>query len=241
MKSKSRFNKIRVILDEFLNILFPEPCPVCGEQDNAAAIFPICRVCWNSLESYRGPICQLCGKFLVSSEALTCSECLLDVPYFEYARSFGRYDGAMKEAVHQLKYYGRRNLARPLAELLRKLPFEKNDVIVPVPIHYNRLKVRQFNQSCLLAKELSFLIGIPFTVDSLIKIKDTRPQVELGKKERKINVRNAFAVKDKGSIVGKRVLLIDDVITTSATVRECSKELIRGGAKTVKVISLVHG
>lgn len=241
MVRRIKLNKVKEIFSDFLNLMFPEACPACGEQGDAAMTFPICRQCWNLIEQYRGPMCQVCGKFLVSQEALTCGECLSDAPYFEYARSFGRYDGAMKEAIHQLKYYGRRNLASPLAELLVNMPIEEIDVIVPVPIHYNRLKTRQFNQSCLLAKELSSRTSIPFMLDSLLKIKDTRPQVGLRKQERKLNVKNAFAIKDFASIEGKNILLIDDVITTSATVQECSRVLMKGGAKTVKVISLAHG
>jgi len=232
---------VREFFEDFLNLLFPEDCPVCGNRGDRAETFPVCRLCWNTIEPYDGPICKVCGRFLVSPEALTCGECFKDVPHFEYARGFSLYEGAIKEAIHHLKYHSRRNLARPLAELLNPLPFEEIDVIVPVPIHYNRLRMREFNQSCLLARELSLMTGIPFTVDSLVKIKDTLPQVGLGKTQRKKNIKNAFKVRDSVSIVGKRVLLIDDVITTSATVRECSKALKKSGAKGVWVIALAHG
>src|SRR3990172_8997605 len=238
MKNKRKLQIVRAVLEDFLNLLFPENCPVCGNRGDRAETFPVCRVCWDKIEPYNGPLCKVCGRFLVSQEALTCGECLKDAPRFEYARSFSLYDGAIKEAIHHLKYHGRRNLARPLAALLTPLPFEEIDVIVPVPIHYNRLRAREFNQSCLLSRELSLLTGITFAVDSLVKIKDTRPQVGLIRKERKENVKNAFQVKDSAKVADKRVLLIDDVITTSATVRECSKELKKAGAKAIVVTAL---
>jgi len=112
------------------------------------------------------------------------------------------------------------------------------DVMLPVPLHRRKLRQREFNQSALFVRYLSKYTGIPAIFDCLIKVRDTMPQVELSAEQRRKNLRNAFEVSDKGLIHGKDLLLVDDVLTTGATVRECSRILKKAGAKGIYVITL---
>ena len=115
------------------------------------------------------------------------------------------------------------------------------DAVIPVPLYKTRLRQREFNQSALLAKHIAKNTGMSLFVDCLIKIKDTMPQVGLNSMDRHRNIRNAFAVEKTPFIKGKNILLIDDVITTGATVRECSRVLKKAGAGDIYVMALAHG
>lgn len=137
-----------------------------------------------------------------------------------------------------MKFSGIKRLSRPLAGLLIELDIPDSDVIIPVPMTKRSLLKRGFNQSLLIAKEVSIKKGIPLDIDSLQKPKETLPQVGLGAEERVKNIKNAFSVK--GDLKGKRVLLVDDVMTTGATLRECSKTLLKAGAIDVKGLVLAR-
>lgn len=121
-----------------------------------------------------------------------------------------------------------------------KIKMPEVDLVLPVPLHKKRLRHRGFNQSALLARHVAKRISIPLITDCLVRVKDTVPQVGLHAKERKKNIKNAFEVRNK-CIEAKRLMLIDDVFTTGATVRECSKVLKKAGAKDIYVVTLAHG
>jgi competence protein ComFC len=115
------------------------------------------------------------------------------------------------------------------------------DLLMPVPLHEKRLRQREFNQSALIGKHVAKHLGVPIIVNSLLRKRDTIPQVGLSAKERRKNIKNAFTVRKKDIIEGKHIMLVDDVFTTGATVRECSKVFMKAGAKKVYVITLTHG
>jgi len=137
-----------------------------------------------------------------------------------------------------MKFSGIRRLAKPLGRLLLNLEIPECDGIVPVPLSRNSLRERGFNQSLLMARVISKKLNITLYMDALLKTRDTLPQVGLNAKERRKNLKGAF--KASGKINNQRLLLIDDVMTTGATVRECSKILIKAGAKEVVVITLAR-
>jgi ComF family protein len=137
-----------------------------------------------------------------------------------------------------MKFSGIRRLARPLAELLNELPIPPMDGVVPVPLTRRTLRERGFNQTLLLARKLSQSRGIPLFMDTLVKKKDTPPQIGLSAKERVSNLRNAFSAT--GSAAGRKLILVDDVMTTGATVGECAKTLINAGAEEVLVVTLAR-
>jgi ComF family protein len=152
--------------------------------------------------------------------------------------NFGLYSDALSEAIHALKFSGMKRLARPLGRLLTELSFPHLDGIVPVPVTRKTLRDRGFNQTLLLSQVLSRKIEIPIFMDMLYKKRDTLPQIGLGARERGVNLKNAFGVKE--DVTDKRLLLLDDVMTTGATVRECSKTLRKAGAKEVVVVTLAR-
>lgn len=232
---------IYAMLNSLLRILFPEKCPLCQKPSTSHEIAPICPECWQTINFYNGPRCERCGRPLVSDVSITCGECLENEPAFTSARSFGLYEGVLKEAINLFKYHGIKRLARPLSRMMARIERPYIDAIVPVPLHKGRLREREFNQSALLARYLSRYLKIPLITDCLIRVKATAPQVGLSARERKRNTRNAFRVKDANMIKKKNIILVDDVITTGATVRECSKILRKAGAGEIHVIALAHG
>jgi len=177
----------------------------------------------------------------VSDLSLVCGNCLESEPDFDSARSFGLYDGVLRKAINCLKYYGMRRLADPLARMVLGMNLPRADFILPVPLHASRLRQREFNQSALVARHLARGLNSGLIINSLIKVRDTVPQVGLRYKERIKNVRNAFMVDNALPVYGKSILLVDDVVTTGSTVRECATVLKKAGAGRVDVISLAHG
>lgn len=229
------------MLNNFLNILFPETCPVCQHPAKDHYTAPICSDCWQAVSPYEGPMCRRCGKPLVSDVSTTCGECLEDEPAFLFARSFGLYEGVLKKAISLLKFYGIKRLSRPLSDVMSQLKIPETDIMIPVPLHEKRLRKREFNQSALIAEYLAASQVITVMLDCLVKVRDTMPQVGLSSQERRKNIKGAFAINNKSLISGKDIVLVDDVVTTGATVRECSKVLKKAGARDIYVITLAHG
>jgi ComF family protein len=152
--------------------------------------------------------------------------------------SFGLYDGALSSAIHIFKFQKIKRLAKPLGRLLLEFDLSGIDAIIPVPLSTKGLRERGFNQSLLLAKVVADSKKIPLVMDGLYKEKETRPQLGLSAKERAANLKGAF--RAKGDFKGKKLLLVDDVMTTGATARECSKQLLKAGAETVVVLTLAR-
>jgi ComF family protein len=161
------------------------------------------------------------------------------------ARALAAFEGSVQGAIHRWKYEGKTHLtpffADWMAEGLNRY-WERNslDLLIPVPLHPQRLRERGFNQALLLAEELSRRTGIPYLKTILKKRKPTLPQVNLSGLEREKGLKGAFHVTEKEELLGKSVLLVDDVYTTGATVNECSKVLVKEGAQKVDVLTLAH-
>jgi len=167
-----------------------------------------------------------------------CGQCLKKLPPFSKVISFGVYEGALAEVINQLKFHNVRRLSKPLGTLLANVSLPVLDGIVPVPLHIKSLRERGFNQSLLIARTLSRKRNIPLFMDMLIKKKETPPQIGLSATERISNVRKAFTAQ--GKVKGLRILLVDDVVTTGATVKECSHELLNAGAREVTVATIAR-
>lgn len=222
------------MLAELLNIFFPPVCPLC-EGGIAEGLF--CGACARGLSSQKilGPKCNVCGVPFVSASSPdhACGVCQTRKMPFVSSRSALAYNGAVVEAVHGFKYGGKVILGRPLGRLLAEsisLPFAPHAVI-PVPLHKKRLRARGFNQSLLLAREVSMRLGARVDYTNLRRIRDTAQQVKLKTEERRENVKGAFILERPGDVEGRAVLLIDDVYTTGATIIECSKVLKKAGAE----------
>ncbi len=225
-------------VNSFLNLLFPSTCPVCGNDSDSHGHNPVCASCWEGIERYSGPACLICGIPIVSAHAAHCESCLKRPPSFSKIIYYGIYDGALRKVVHLLKFKGIKRLARPIAELLSELPIPEADGIVPVPLHPAKLREREFNQTALISRHMSLHSGIPLLLDVLKKSRRTPPQTDVSGKERLKNVKNAF-IADK-AVNGLRLILVDDVITTGATVYECARVLTNAGAADVTVVALAR-
>jgi ComF family protein len=156
-----------------------------------------------------------------------------------------RYGDLAREAIHALKFGGRRGLANPLGDLLAGLPLSAlpgaaPDVLVPVPLHPRRARERGYNQALLLARRLERAWGVPVAADALRRTVATQPQADLDAAARRRNVRDAFAVRSPELIAGRHVVLVDDVLTTGATAAECAMSLRRAGAATVGVLTVAR-
>lgn len=226
------------LISLLLNAVFPSTCPVCAKKSDSFAINPFCKNCWSSIERYSGPRCKICALPLASAFAETCSACLKTPRHFSQALGFGLYDGALAQAINQFKFHGKRRLHAPLAGLLSAVELPHADCIVPVPLHITGLRARGYNQSLLLGRSLSRSSGMPLFVDALRKTRGTAPQVGLSAKERRANLRGAFSADS--TVAGRRILLVDDVMTTGATVNECAKVLRKAGAREVAVAVLAR-
>jgi ComF family protein len=235
---------------EFRSALFqfflPPQCPCC-EKFSEEGKQRFCSNCLSQIRWIEPPFCSICGIPFISREVEThpCGACVTHRKYFTIARALGAFEGSLQEAIHRWKYEGKTYLtpffASWMAEGLNRY-WEPGslDLLIPVPLHTRRLRERGFNQSLLLVRELSRRTGIPYRKSILQKKKSTIPQVNLSGVEREKELRGTFHVIGKEELSGLSVLLIDDVYTTGATVNECSKVLLRGGAKRVDVLTLAH-
>ncbi len=221
-----------------LNGFFPSECPRCGKPSDSPRHAPLCYECWGAISPYNGPSCGICGEPLASGHGSVCGECLADRPAFSKAYAYGLFDGTLKEAIHCYKFASIRRLAAPLAGLLGGLGLPAVDVVAAVPLTKKRLLERGFNQSMLLGREVARMTGAKLLPHALLKVKDTPAQAGLGRKERSLNLRGAFMCG--GPVSGQTVILVDDVITTGATARECSKVLAKAGAREVYVVALAR-
>lgn len=236
------------ILDTILHWVFPVDCAACGHPaaDRRRPFF--CRACWDSIRPIDGPVCPQCGQPFDSPIALAhspghrCRACREKPPRFDRALSPYRYEGVLEQAIRFFKYRRKDALAAPLADLMLawadRLP--PVDLVMPVPLHPSRLRTREFNQSLLLADRIARRLGLPLSFEHLERIRQTRPQTELDRAGRARNVRRAFAVREPDGLKDIRVLLVDDVLTTGATVNDCARALKRAGADSVTVLTLAR-
>ncbi|MBI5180418.1 MAG: ComF family protein [Nitrospirae bacterium] len=240
-------------LKNLLNFLLPPTCHICKLPIKGYSNPYICRICWKKIRLIDDPVCPCCGLpfksevALIKSPDFLCGECREKRRYFTKAIAVGVYEGTLSEAIHILKYQKRQAMAKYLNAMVTDVLLQRlfdSDIIIPVPLHKKRLSERGFNQSLLIAHHISKRFSIPLCIDGLQRIRWTRPQIELTKEERLKNVRGAFVVgagfKPVPTIKGKKIILVDDVYTTGATVNECAKVLKKGGAKDVVVFTIAR-
>lgn len=234
------------LLRAVLDLVYPPLCVCCRRP--VADPYNLCSQCWSKASFLDGPECARCGApfELDSGPGTLCAACHAHPPAFERARSVMRYDDASKAPILALKRADRLDVvpafARWLARSGRSL-LDEADLIVPVPLHRRRLWSRRFNQAALLANALSRLSRVPTDPLLLVRTRATKSQgVMPSARARRRNVRGAFEVapgKD-AAIRGRRVLLVDDVFTTGATLEACAKALKRAGAAEVLALTLAR-
>ena len=209
-----------------LDFLFPQWCVGCGKEGEF-----ICYSCRRSLPRVMPPLCPRCGK--PQPSGIVCPTCVSWQAEIDGIRSPFRFDGVMRQAIHQLKYRNLRAIAKPLAKSLNDYIAANpipGEVLIPVPLHPKRLRERGYNQSSLLAKELGKLTSLPVVDDCLIRQRHAPPQARSSTvEERRSNVAGAFVCRDH-RLQNKQVLLIDDVSTSGATLDACAAALKAVGA-----------
>jgi ComF family protein len=231
---------IRGLVDGLVAVVIAPTCAACGEPLDTPTQSPVCRRCWASIRLLTPPFCQVCGDPVLSraspaSGAERCARCRQRPTHIARGRAIGEYDGTLRAILHALKYDGRKSLARPLSALMR---IHCNDVlggadmVVPVPLHWRRQWRRGFNQ----AAELAAGLGLPM-VRALRRRRHTRSQADLPAGERQANVRDAFKVARRRSLVGACVVVVDDVSTTGATLEACARALTEAGVREVRAVT----
>jgi ComF family protein len=233
-----------------LDLIFPKICSSCNSPSRENII---CDVCLSNIRLISGrKICSRCGLPFgldnsikdISYDEHLCGKCLTGRYYFCRARSVAFYEGWLREILHKFKYHGKLSLGRVLSRILVEhypKDLDYTDLIVTVPLHISKLRTREFNQSVVMAKDLAKGIKVPFNPFVLKKVKDTKPQYEMGNEsERRSNVRGAFVVEDTSGVSRKSILLLDDVFTTGSTLNECTRVLLKSSVKKVQVLTLMR-
>lgn len=234
-------------IDGVLAVVLAPACAVCGAMLDRPTGGPVCEACWGSVHLVTPPTCDRCGDPLPSWRAASCARglcprCRRRPSAVDRGAAAGVYDGALREIIHAFKYGQRRRLGAPLARLMRAAGapvLDGADCVVPVPLHWRRRLRRGFNQAARLAEGL----GLP-VVEALVRTRPTASQTELPAALRHRNVRGAFRLARR-SLLGRRpvdlqgltVVLVDDVVTTGATIEACARVLKAAGAREVRALT----
>jgi ComF family protein len=231
---------LRTIAHKVLERVFPWTCVGC----EGAAKFALCDRCLAAIRWIKDPICPRCGLPLASPPSHLCGRCLARPPAFFRLRAIACYRPSEERdplgvALRALKYGRRRALAQPLSTLLAdRFPLDPSDydVVAPVPLHLERLRSRGFNQALLLAREPVRRFALPVDPALMVRVRSTPPQVGLDEADRRQNVRRAFALSVGRRVDGCRILLVDDVCTSTATADACASLLAHEGAESIDVL-----
>ena len=230
-----------------LSVFLPPRCIKCGR------VLPsgddgLCPDCFNEVSFISRPYCEKCGHPLDEEPAnrkLYCASCLQNHRSpFRLSRSAFRYDDGSKNLILSFKFMDKTENAKVLGRWLfnagKDIWNQGADVLIPIPLHYTRLLRRRYNQSALLCHELSRLCGLPVEYTAVERHRKTRPQVEFSGHARIKNVKNAFRIRHPERIRGKHIVLVDDVMTTGSTLKECALVLHKAGAASVDTLTVAR-
>ena len=233
-------------LHGFFSLLFPDECRICKTGLNGFTRVPVCAQCLKAPEPLAaGYFCVTCRTPFQNSFPLDelgrCGLCRAGARAFDMAYCYGAYEGSLRELIHLLKYGGMKPLAPLLAaHLASALPRDQQfDLVVPMPLHWQRRWRRGFNQSELLARPIARRCGVPVE-NAVRRTRSTVAQAGLSNARRRENVAGAFRVRKPERVSGRRVLLIDDVMTTGATASACALAMKRAGARSVTLLALAR-
>jgi len=237
---------LKPFLAAALDVLFPPLCHVCRRFIPDSGEIHICPDCRERMPPIVAPLCIVCGiPFSGAGTDHVCGSCSTSLPRFDAARAAFAYEGASRDLIHAFKYRNKTHLRRPLAlltigRLSEFIVSRRSDLIMPVPLHRKKLSSRGFNQAILLGEILAQRLQVPLDRRNLRRIRWTEPQVNLAAHERRANVKGAFAIHDPALVNGRRVLLVDDVLTTGSTADECGRILRASGAADVTVVTVAR-
>ncbi len=233
---------LRLAVNTVVDLIYPPVCAGCERP--MAAPRALCAACWSRVRFIERPFCPVMGRPFAHDpgEGMICAEALADPPVFDRLRAAAFHDSTARMLVHGLKYHDRTDLARMMAGWMLRAgdgAVENCDGIIPVPLHFTRRLARRFNQAGELARGLARLSQKALLPDAIVRVRKTRPQVGLGEKAREDNLRGAFQVTAAGreAVFGKRLVLVDDVYTTGATVNAAARTLKKAGAADITVLT----
>lgn len=237
---KRAADAVRTVLRVTLDLALPPLCPACRGPVEGRGL---CPACWSKLSFITRPYCERLGIPFVydPGPGILSMEAIADPPAYRRARAAVRFDEISRALVHAFKYADRLDLAPMMGEWMSNAGREllaEADALVPVPLHWRRLWARRFNQSAMLADAISANSGVAVVSSALKRVKPTAQQVGLSRSERAANIQGAFRVpaEDRGAVAGRRLVLVDDVLTSGATVDGCARALLRAGAASVDVL-----
>lgn len=250
---------LRKLAESLFSVVFPSSCSICNGEVASVNGLGVCRDCWSEVKPWEGICCQRCGLPIISERAadsapILCGACRAGDRIFDRARTFGIYRGNLRLLILQLKFGRRERLGRRLGTFLenplgklRSFTDKETPLVVPVPLFHSRERKRGFNQARLIAEGLARRVakspgGKKMRVEAglLVRTRQTQPQTGLKFNARKENVRGAFAVAKPESLQGRQVILVDDVMTTGATLSACADALKKGGADRVFALALAR-
>ncbi len=236
-------SRCRAAIRAVMDFLLPPLCLNCdcGVTENQT----LCADCWKSIHFIASPLCVCCGApfDLPVEEETLCGACLAHMPAYDAARSTLLYDDASKSLILRLKHADQLHPVPALASWMvraGKFFWDEADMIVPVPLHRWRLLKRRYNQAAVLAQEIGKKTETSVVVDCLVRVRATATQGHKSRKERRANLAGAFELKAGQNIKDKSIILIDDVMTSGATVEACAKTLKKAGAARVYVVTLAR-
>jgi competence protein ComFC len=240
---------LRQIFQGALDLLYPKACLLCKKKLTEDCVDElICGSCWRGIKKNPPPFCRRCGRSLGDADTHRniCPRCAKHTLHFDRAFSPCPYEGALKELIHKFKYERKEHLGKPLALLMINfikefnVPIKDMDCIIPVPLHRARLREREFNQAQILSLCIGNAFTTPVRCDILTRTRNTKRQIDLAADEREGNVQKCFAVRCPSVVQNKKLLLIDDVLTTASTASESSRALKDAGAHSVFVLTLAN-
>lgn len=237
-------NVAKKIIEHCITILYPRTCPVCGEILKIDKL-QICKECKKKINYIAEPLCKKCGKQLINLEQEFCFDCSSKEHKFTRGLALYRHDEWIRKSIYRFKYHNKREYAKIYANEI-VLQYEERirqwnaDYLVPIPLHKSKLRTRGYNQAEDLCKELSKLLQIPMEKNCVLRIKKTLPQKELNDKQRKNNLKNAFKIGEI-DVKLKKVILVDDIYTTGATIDSVAQVLIHSGVSDIFFITISIG
>lgn len=246
MESKSIGVRLSSVLRDMFEtaivFLYPAECRVCKEFLGVASMPYICTNCWQDMQFLEPPWCDICGTPDVNR---LCDACAISPPRYGKLRSIAFYHTTLQQAIHLFKFERKKGLSKHLIQLINAhIPSDCSmaayDFILPIPIHKKRLRERGFNQATLLANGIAKAEEVPVLGDVLVRKRHTVAQSSLDRESRQHNIIGAFEVRNPYIVRGKRLLVIDDVFTTGATIREAVSELWTADPAEIDVLTLAR-
>ena len=232
---------MRKIIKKILELWYPTTCVFCREICKKG----ICKSCSEKIDYIQEPLCKKCGKPIHSQEGEFCFDCQRRMLHYEQGSSLWLHKRPVSSSIYDFKYknkrvYGEiygREMAEQFNDLIRMWEI---DVLIPVPLHRKRQRKRGYNQAEIIARELGKRLGIPVDMSVIIRERETTPQKELGQKNRRKNLKKAFRLTGK-RLIGKNILLIDDIYTTGSTIDAMAEVLMKTGCEKIYFLTISIG